>query len=102
MSTHLRTRDLQPGAVVRVAYHTRKQTYTLRGVVTDDPSKAPGTIVRFEDDPYAPVTSARVYESHESWLEARMRDGREAALPNGFVRERLLAPGAAEGERQPV
>lgn len=102
MSTQLRTRDLEPGTVVRVAYHTRKQTYSLEGVVTDDPSDGPGALVRFENDPYAPVTTARVYETHEAWLDARLRDGRETALPNGFVRERLHAPRAAERERQPA
>lgn len=102
MPTTTRTRDLQPGTVVRVAYHTHRQTYHLEGVVTDDPSAGPGTLVRFEDDPCAPVTTARVYSTHEAWLDARLRDDREAPLPNGFVRERLHAAGASEGERQPV
>jgi hypothetical protein len=100
MSTGLRTRDLQPGTVVRVAYHTQKQTYSLEGVVKDDPSERPGAMVCFEDDPYAPVTTARVYTTHETWLEARERDGRDAPLPNGYVRERLHAAGTTERERQ--
>lgn len=102
MSTQPRTRDLQPGSVVRVAYHTQRQTYHLEGVVTDDPSEAPGTLVCFEDDPYAPVTTARVFTTHEAWLDARLRDDREVPLPNGFVRERIHTVGANEGERQPV
>lgn len=100
MSTQPRTRDLQSGTVVRVLYHTQKQTYDLQGVVTDDPSDGPGAMVSLEDDPYSPVTTARVYTTHEAWLDARERDGREAPLPNGYVRERIHSMGAPERERQ--
>lgn len=102
MSTQSRTRDLQAGTVVRVTYHTPTQTYRLEGVVKDDPSERPGAMVCFEDDPYAPVTTARVYTTHESWLEARQRDDREAPLPNGYVRERLHSAGTTERGRQPA
>lgn len=102
MSTATRTRDLQPGTVVRVAYHTQKQTYHLEGVVKEDQSDRPGAMVSLEDDPYSPVTVARVYTTHEAWLDAHERDGRDASLPSGFVRERLHAAGATEGERQPA
>lgn len=102
MSTPPRTRDLQAGTVVRVAYHTPKQTYSLEGVVEDDPSERPGAMVCFEDDPYAPVTTARVYTTHDAWLDARLRDGRDAPLPNGHVRERVHDPGPVQGERQPA
>ena len=102
MSATTRTRDLQPGTVVRVAYHTRKQTYNLEGVVKEDQTDRPGAVVSLEDDPYSPVTVARVYTTHQAWLDARERDGRDAPLPNGFVRERLHAAGSAEGERQPA
>lgn len=102
MTTQPRTRDLQAGTVVRVAYHTQKQTYNLEGVVTDDPSDRPGAMVALEDDPYSPVTTARVYTTQEAWLDARERDGRDAPLPNGYVRERLHAAGPAEGELQPA
>lgn len=102
MSTHPRTRDLEQGTVVRVVYHTPKQTYNLEGVVTDDPSDGPGALVALEDDPYSPVTTARVYTTHEAWLDARQQDGREASLPNGYVRERIHAVQAPERERQPA
>ena len=102
MSTQPRTRDLQPGTVVRVVYHTQKQTYNLEGVVKDDPSDRPGAMVALEDDPYSPVTTARVYTTHDAWLDARQPAGREAPLPSGYVRERIHSFQTAERERQPA
>ena len=102
MSTQARTRDLQPGTVVRVVYHTPKQTYTLEGVVEDDPSDGPGTMVSLGDDPHSPVTTARVHTTHEAWLAARERDDRDVPLPSGYVRERIHAARTTEPERQPA
>lgn len=99
MSTQTRTPDLQPGSVVRVKYHTRRQTYDLEGVVTDDETDRPGVMVSFEDDPYAPVTTARVYAAHEDWLDAREQCGHDAPLPGGFVRERIETVGTTDRER---
>lgn len=100
MATHSRTRDLQRGTVVRVIYHTPTQTYNLEGVVTEDPSEAPGVMVSLEDDPYSPATTARVYSTHEAWLEARERCGRNDPLPGGYVRDRLRPVRTAEAETQ--
>ena len=102
MSTQARTRDLQPGTVVRVVYHTPKQTYNLEGVVEEDPSDGPGTMVSLGDDPCSPVTTARLYTTHEAWLAARERDDREVPLPSGYVRECIHSVRTPEPEQQPA
>lgn len=81
-----------------MVYHTARETYHLEGVVTDDDAH-PGVMVSLEEDPYSPVTTARVYSTFEAWLEARERCGRNDVLPGGYVRGRLHAADGAERER---
>lgn len=99
MSSDPRTRTLESGSIVRVVYHTPRETYHLEGVVAEDDAAHPGVMVSLEEDPYSPVTTARVYTTFEAWLDARERCVRNDTLPCGYVRERLRPASDAEGER---
>lgn len=89
MSPMPQIRTLNPGAIVRVVYYTARQMYSLEGVVTEDKTDAPGTMVSFENDPNSPVTTARVYTSNSEWLDALDRAGKNPPFPGGYIRTLL-------------
>lgn len=84
-----RTRELRSGTVVRVTYHTNRQTYRLEGIVTDTTADAAGVMVSFENDACAPVTTARVYTTEDEWRDTRERCPGRPPIPNGYVQEAL-------------